>query len=163
MRILNLLTKDKWDKSSVSDPALLLVKITAPGVTGSPFRLCPNREFVVTNLGGTKNYTYEGFSFQLQLPEEGESEVPRAAIVFSNVDKRFMPALVAGNVGDTMAEIVLVLESDPDTVIYETEMRIASVSATKETLQLTFSHNERYAHTACRVRYSKLSSPGLFP
>lgn len=133
-----------------------LMKIEHPDI--DTIRICSDTAQVVRSDG-----TYLPYPFELILPHESETEIPRASVRLDNVSREIAHKLVAIQ-GKPKVTFMLVLADSPETVEYgPCEFRLADANWDHMVIGATLAlYEDVFNQQVPSQTYLPSNSPGLF-
>lgn len=149
-------TRAQLQRLTDADGLLLLLKLEHPAIE-TAYVVNDTRDWVI----GAD--TWIGLPFRFRLPQEGNTQPPRAQLEVDNVGGtlgRELEKLPPG--GSLLATMRLVSRATPGTVEWEFSAPLSGVSVTTATVAATVGNDTILRSPAVMVRYDLTTAPGLF-
>lgn len=106
---------------------------------------------------------FKAVSFKIVLPEDLESQAPKATLSVSNVGEELMHWIEssAGGKGATV-RIIELMRSRPDLIEYETTMGLSNVTADMKEVSSPLGYENLLSKPSIGVYYRPDTHPGVF-
>lgn len=106
---------------------------------------------------------YIAFPFRCVLPDDFESQIPKARLSIVNVGKELMYWIetTSGGQGST-CKFMQILPSNPDLVEWEITMNLYNVNVTMQEISAELGFENLFSKPAISRQYRTDNSPGLF-
>lgn len=139
------------------DPVLMLLEITHTDLS-VPIRIVNNTEAVTSN-----GNSFVPLAFQITLPDDKSSGLPRARLNIDNVGRELMTWLELSNGGQgAIVRIMQIIHSDPNTLEYDVTLNLIKVKTTVLNVTADLGYDDLLSRRAVVLRYDISTSPGLF-
>lgn len=159
MRPLSQLATNAFRVNDVVVPLIFLVTIFPyrDNDVGA-IRFVNNRELVVSN-----GHYYHFQSAQFTLPNDGETRVPQAQLIVSQVeDTEVLERLRGFAYNKPRVRIDVALDSTPDVYEWTLNMEIQQVLTTNDVFTLVLGLEDRYNTRMIKALFDRRRAPGLF-
>lgn len=146
-------------RQRVTDPTgvLLLLELSAPSIP-VPLRLVNDTRDWISN-----GDTYNGFPFQLTLPEDTNGSTPTMQIRIDNVGRGISEDLEGLGPNEIVtAKVKITDRSDPDVIEREFTLPLTRVSITGTTATASAGVDYLMRQQVTRLQYNEFTTPGVF-
>lgn len=158
-RTISLGTREEWAGQSVTNPFLVLLEITHPGLT-EPARVAAGNDAVT--LDGN---TFQAIGIEVVLPEDGETAMPQARLAMANVGKELMQWIERTDGGrGAKTRLMVCVRGDDDSiqVEWETSLRVSRIEATPLRVVFDLGYSDLLNVPSVATRFDPDQAPGLF-
>lgn len=149
--------KSNLSTLSTGEHPLVLIEITHDSLP-FPIRLVNDKCDLVS-----QGERYIACSFDLQLPDETDSNLPRAVLSITNIGRK-LSYWVERTIGAMAAQIriILVLRSSPDDQEWDICTDLINLSMNISTIDIQLGFDDLLNRVAVPVVYNTEKAPGLF-
>ena len=157
MRAYSAAYKSTLAATSAPESPLVLLEITHPGLT-VPVRVVNDTQNITCN-----GVEFIACAFRCLLPDDLESQLPKATLAVDNVGKELMQWVEVSDGGyGAQARFLQVMRSRPDLIEYEITLDLSDVKATVSEVTATLGYDNIFSRPAIALRYDPFTSPGVF-
>lgn len=143
--------------TSAPEAPLILLEIQHSGLS-VPVRVV-NDTLDITSNGNL----FIAAPFRCELPDDFESQLPKARLAIDNVARELMYWIEASNgAGGTTVRFMQVMRSRPDLIEWEITMSLYNVRATFAEISGELGFENLFSRPASSVTYRPETAPGLF-
>lgn len=142
---------------SPAEPPLIALEIQHADLP-EPVRVVNDNADLVSN-----GHTFIAAPFRFVLPDDQESQAPKASLAVSNVGKPLMQWIEASNgAKGATVRIMQIMRSRPDVIEYETTMGLANITADVREVSGALGYDNLLARPSVSLRYAPDTHPGVF-
>ena len=142
---------------NATEAPLILLEINHPQLS-QPVRVVNDTQDLLSN-----GNTYIGFPFRCILPDDFESQLPKARLSIDNVSRDLMYWIETSNGGQgSTATFKQVMRSNPDLIEWEIQMSLFNVNVTMQEISAELGFENLFGKPAVSFRYTPTNSPGLW-
>ena len=157
MRTYTSHARQQQNLLSPTDLWLMLLEINHSALA-APLRFAVDSQELVS-----QGNTYAAIGARIELPDDQDTQYPRAQIVIDNVGRSLMRILedTHGMRGATV-KLIQVYRSRPDIWEQEIEMDMRDITATQSTVSAQLSFDNVFDRPSVPLTYRPTTKPGLF-
>lgn len=145
--------------SGISPEELPLIALEiAHAALPEPVRVVNDSQDLIS--GG---HTFIAAPFRFVLPDDQESQAPRASLAISNIGKELMQWIESSNgAKGATVRIMQIMRSRPEVIEYETTMGLSNVSADLREVSAGLTYDNLLARPSVSLAYRPDTHPGVF-
>ena len=119
-------------------------------------------------VNDTQNVTSNGIEytacpFRCVLPDDFESQLPKATLAVDNVGKELMYWIeTSGGGRGATGRFIQIMRSRPDQIEWEITMNLSNVKATPKEVTADMGYDNIFSRPAISMRFDKFTAPGIF-
>lgn len=142
---------------SSSEAPLILLEIAHAALT-QPVRVVNDTQNITTN-----GEIYVALPFRCELPDDFESQLPKARLAIDNIGRELMMWIESsqGGAGST-CRFMQVMRSRPNLIEWEITMALTNVSCTMTEVSADLGFENLFNRPACQLTYRPDVAPGIF-
>ncbi len=149
--------KSTLAKTSAEEAPLILLEINHPALT-SPVRVVSDTQALTSN-----GNLYVAIQFGCELPDDFESQMPRASLWVDNVGRDLMYWIeTSGGGAGSTATLSQVMRSRPDLIEWSITMNLYNVEADMSRVSADLGFEAFFSRPSVQMAFRPNTAPGVF-